>query len=106
MIAKLKSWKLGKVIEKVMASRGISRTPVVVVVVVFFGIQIYYFDPQLTMWLTCLNLTDVSCTFCNKEVSRIQETHQVQGAVRVMNTFNLSAESRECFACSSGIFTL
>ena len=106
MIAKLKSWKLGKVIEKVMASRGISRTPVVVVVVVFFGIQIYYFDPQLTMWLTCLNLTDVSCTFCNKEVSRIQGTHQVQGAVRVMNTFNLSAESRECFACSSGIFTL
>lgn len=104
MIAKPKSWKLGKVIEKVMASRGISRTPVVVVV--FFGIQIYYFDPQLTMWLTCLNLSDVSCTFCNKEVSRIQGTHQVQGAVRVMNTFNLSAESRECFACSSGIFTL
>ena len=107
MIAKPKSWKLGKVIEKVMASSGISRTPVVVVVVVFFfGIPIYYFDPQLTMWLTCLNLTDVSCTFCNKEVSRIQGTHQVQGAVRVMNTFNLSAESRECFACSSGIFTL
>lgn len=104
MIAKPKSWKLGKVIEKVMASRGISRTPVVVVV--FFGIQIYYFDPQLTMWLTCLNLSDVSCTFCNKEVSRIQGTHQVQGAVRLMNTFNLSAESRECFACSSGIFTL
>ena len=103
MIAKPKSWKLGKVIEKVMASRGISRTPVVVV---FFGIQIYYFDPQLTMWLTCLNLSDVSCTFCNKEVSRIQGTHQVQGAVRLMNTFNLSAESRECFACSSGIFTL
>ena len=104
MIAKPKSWKLGKVIEKVMASRGISRTPVVVVV--FFGIQIYYFDPQLTMWLSCLNLSDVSCTFCNKEVSRIQGTHQVQGAVRLMNTFNLSAESRECFACSSGIFTL
>ena len=104
MIGKPKSWKLGKVIEKVMASRGISRTPVVVVV--FFGIQIYYFDPQLTMWLTCLNLSDVSCTFCNKEVSRIQGTHQVQGAVRLMNTFNLSAESRECFACSSGIFTL
>lgn len=87
-----------------MASRGISRIPVVVVV--FFGIQIYYFDPQLTMWLTCLNLTDVSCTFCNKEVSRIQGTHQVQGAVRIMSTFNLSAESRECFACSSRIFTL
>ena len=104
MIGKPKSWKLGKVIEKVMASRGISRTPVVVVV--FFGIQIYYFDPQLTMWLTCLNLSDVSCTFCNKEVSRIQGTHQVQGTVRVMNTFNLSAESRKCFACSSGIFTL
>ena len=72
----------------------------------FVGIPIYYFDPQLTMWLTCLNLTDVSCTFCNKEVSRIQGTHQVQGAVLVMNTFNLSAESRECFACSSGIFSL
>ena len=47
---------------KVMASGGILRTPVVVavVVVVFFcfvlGIQIYYFDLQLTIRLTCLNL--------------------------------------------------
>ena len=39
MIAKPKSWKLGKVIEKVMASSGISRTPVVVVVVVVFFLE-------------------------------------------------------------------
>ena len=42
-----------------MASRGILRTPVVVVVVVvffLFPIQNYHFDPQLTVRLTCLNL--------------------------------------------------
>ena len=45
--------------KKVMASGGILRTQVVVVVVVVvfvLGIQIYYFDLQLTIRLTCLNL--------------------------------------------------